>query len=108
MQSSEDDIGVNSIGDIAEDFGNTDENPSSSYGTCKENGNSRLLIKRYDLEETAILFELVLCSSFAPSLFFYIVIEFFSCFIPAIIPLHQSKNQKPPVSITQTTMLISC
>jgi hypothetical protein len=40
--------------------------------------------------------------------FFYIVIEFFSCFIPAIIPLHQSKNQKPPVSITQTTMLISC
>jgi hypothetical protein len=40
--------------------------------------------------------------------FFYFVIEFFSCFIPAIIPLHQSKNQKPPVSITQTTMPISC
>lgn len=42
---SEDDIGVNSNGDVAEDYRNTDENPSSSYGTCKENGNSRLLIK---------------------------------------------------------------
>lgn len=108
MQLSEDDVGVNSNGDVAEDYRNTDENPSSSYGTCKENGNSRLLIKRYDLEEAVVLFELVLFSSFAPSVFFYFVIEFFSCFIPAIIPLHQSKNQKPPVSITQTTMLISC
>lgn len=45
QKSSEDDIGVISIGDIAEDFRSTDENPSSSYGTCKENGNSRVLIK---------------------------------------------------------------
>ncbi|XP_011022728.1 PREDICTED: myosin-11 [Populus euphratica] len=39
---SDDDIGVNSNGDVAEDYRKTDENPSSS---CKENGNSRLLIK---------------------------------------------------------------
>lgn len=70
MQSSVNDIGVNSNGDIAEDFRNIDENPSSSYGMCKENGNSKLLIKRY---KTVVLFELVLCSSFAPCLFFYFV-----------------------------------
>ncbi|KAG5249287.1 transport family protein [Salix suchowensis] len=32
---------INSNGDIAEDFRNIDENPSSSYGVCKENGNSK-------------------------------------------------------------------
>ncbi|KAJ6347475.1 hypothetical protein OIU76_004035 [Salix suchowensis] len=45
QKSSVNDIGVNSNGDIAEDFRNIDENPSSSYGVCKENGNSKLLIK---------------------------------------------------------------
>ncbi|KAB5564482.1 hypothetical protein DKX38_004536 [Salix brachista] len=45
QKSSVNDIGVNSNGDIAEDFRNIDENPSSSYGMCKENGNSKLLIK---------------------------------------------------------------
>ena len=53
MQSSVNDIGVNSNGDIAEDFRNMDENPSSSYGMCKENGNSKLPIKRYDLEKNS-------------------------------------------------------
>ncbi|KAJ6695481.1 MYOSIN HEAVY CHAIN-RELATED PROTEIN [Salix koriyanagi] len=45
QKSSVNDIGVNSNGDIAGDFRNIDENPSSSYGMCKENGNSKLLIK---------------------------------------------------------------
>jgi hypothetical protein len=65
MQSSEDNIGITPNGDIAEDL-SRDENPSSSTsGMYKENGNLKLSVKRYDFEETIVLFELVcilLCS----------------------------------------------
>ena len=58
MQSSEDNIGITPNGDIGEDL-SRDENPgSSTSGMSKQNGNLKLSFKRYDFEETVVLFEL--------------------------------------------------